>query len=216
MRSAIVVAGGSSERFGDREKALAPYDGDPMLARVARAVAPTVDDLVINCRADQRPDFEFALDRASLSLARSQVRFAVDDRPDRGPVAGLRRGLEVAAHDRAVVVPCDLPLLESAFVARLFEAHASERPDAVVPRCDGYRQPLCAVYDASAARRACETVLESDRRRMADVLDELEVAELAESRIEAWTEPHRLRAVDTPAALRRLRDGRRLLERTEQ
>ncbi|MCU4743230.1 molybdenum cofactor guanylyltransferase [Halobacteria archaeon AArc-m2/3/4] len=202
-RSAIVVAGGYSRRFGDREKALATLEGIPMLVRVARAVSPAVDELVVNCRADQRPDFERALASVNLDAG---VRFAIDQRTDEGPVTGLRRALETATGESAVVVPCDLPLLETRFVDRLFDSHRRADTAAVVPRVDGYLQPLCAVYTVSAALEACTTTLEADRYRLFDVLDELDIAVLEEQRLEEWTEPARLEAIDTPASLQRLRE----------
>ncbi|WP_276255108.1 molybdenum cofactor guanylyltransferase [Halomontanus rarus] len=200
-RSAIIVAGGYSRRFGDREKALAALEGTPMLVRVARAVAPAVDELVCNCRADQRPGFERALEAADLEL-----RFAIDRRPDRGPVAGLARALQTATGESAVVVPCDLPLLETAFVDRLFAGHRQSDAAAFVPRVDDYLQPLCAVYTVSAALEACTTALEADRRRLFDVLGELDIAVLEEERLEKWTDLVRLEAIDTPASLQRLRE----------
>lgn len=200
-RSATIVAGGYSRRFGDREKALATLEGTPMLVHVARAAAPAVDELVVNCRADQQSAFERALAAADLEAG-----FAIDRRPDRGPVAGLARALETATGESTLVVPCDLPLLETAFVDRLFAGHRRSDAAAVVPRVDDYLQPLCAVYTVSAALEACTTALEADRRRLFDVLDELDIAVLEEER----TEPGRLQAVDTPASLRRLHGTKRV------
>lgn len=199
MRSAVVVAGGFSERFGDREKALATAVGEPMIARVVRAVAPVVGEVVVNCRPDQRGAFE-----AVLPLG---TRFALDrdGERDAGPVAGLARGLAAADGDGAVALACDLPLLETELVARLFELHERRDCDAVVPVLDAYPQPLATVYDTRRARRACEAALRAGERRLIAAVSGLETARVPESELREWTDPDRLRAVDTPVDLARVR-----------
>lgn len=194
MRSAVVVAGGSSERFGDREKALACVAGDPMISRVVRAAAPEVGEVVVNCRPDQRAEFAGALP--------SGTRFALDrpDECDAGPVTGLARGLAVATGDRTIALACDLPLLEAEVVSGLFERFEAHDCEAVVPVLESYRQPLCAVYDTRRARRACEAARRAGERRLLEAvagLDAVEIGERADS--------GRLRAVDTPAELERVR-----------
>jgi len=192
--SAVVVAGGRSTRFGDREKALAPIDGTPMLRRVADRVVPLVDEFVVNCRQDQREAFADALD----GLA---PRFAVDPVPDRGPVAGLRTGLRVAAGRRAVALACDRPFVEPGLFAHLLDRARVTDAAAVVPRADGRPQPLSAVYDVRAARGACTRVLDRGDRRLAAVLDELAVTTVAEATVVDLASPRALANVNTPAHL---------------
>lgn len=47
----IIVAGGSSSRFG-ADKLMADVDGEPLIARTIDAVAPHVDMLVVACRPE--------------------------------------------------------------------------------------------------------------------------------------------------------------------
>ncbi len=199
MRSAVVVAGGFSERFGDREKALATVAGEPMIARVVRAVAPVVGEVVVNCRPDQRGAFEAVLPPGT--------RFALDrdGERDAGPVAGLARGLAAADGDGAVALACDLPLLETELVARLFELHERRDCDAVVPVLDGYPQPLATVYDTRRACQACEAALRAGERRLIAAVSGLGTVRVPESELREWTNPDRLRAVDTPVDLARVR-----------
>lgn len=199
MRSAVVVGGGFSERFGDREKALARVAGEPMIARVVRAVAPEVAEVVVNCRPDQRAGFQRVL------LAETRFALDRDDERDAGPVAGLARGLRVADGDRTVALACDLPLLETELVARLFETHERSGCDAVVPALEGYPQPLAAVYDSRRIRRACESALRADERRLIAAVSGLETVRVPESNLREWSDPDRLRAVDTPVDLARVR-----------
>jgi len=77
----VVVAGGRSTRFGAREKALAEMNGEPMLRRVVEALGTVTDEVVVNCRRDQRDAFAAALDGVDTG-----VRFALNEQPDEGPL----------------------------------------------------------------------------------------------------------------------------------
>lgn len=197
MPGAVVVAGGYSRRFGGREKALARVDGSPMLERVVRALAPAVDEVVINCREPQRPAFERALSRID-----AETRFAVDPAPDLGPAAGLERGLSAATADTVAVAACDLPLLVPAVPRLLFERHAADC-EATVPRRDGYDRPLCAVYEVEPALAACRAAREASGPSLRAVLDRLETRTVTEDRIADLVDPRRLDAVDEPSGVSR-------------
>lgn len=194
-RAGIVVAGGRSERFGGREKALATLGDRALIAHAVDAVAPVGEEVVVNCRPDQREPFADALgDRA--------VRFAVDEAADGGPVAGLRTALRATDRKYAAVLPCDAPLVEPAFLAHLCER--ARRRTGAMPVVDGAVRPFPAAIHVRAAGAACGEALAADGsldafREALDplVLDETEVA--------AFTDPATLRDVDTPRDLRRLR-----------
>lgn len=159
MRSGLVLAGGRSPRFGDRDGALAEVDGTPAVRRIAERLDSIVDEVVVHCRAEQRS----AVDAA---LAGLDCRLAVDPVPDEGPIAGMRTGFRVASGDRAAVVACDMPRTDAHLLDRLFESCGAT----AVPRSDGRLHPLHAVYDAAAARAACERTLAAGSRRLYDLL----------------------------------------------
>jgi molybdopterin-guanine dinucleotide biosynthesis protein A len=81
-----------------------------------------------------------------------------DDVLDRGPLAGVARGLAGAADagcGLAVVCATDLPLLAPAVVLRLLDLVGPD-DDVVVPVVDGQVHPLCAVYRTGLAGAAAE------------------------------------------------------------
>jgi molybdopterin-guanine dinucleotide biosynthesis protein A len=192
-RSGLVVAGGRSERFGDREKALAPVEGTPMLRRVVDRVAPLVEDLVVNCRADQRVGFDAVLapDHA--------VRFALDPVADEGPLHGLRTGLAAARGEYTVVLACDLPRVSPALLRELVAT--AEGAAGAVPVVDGVRQPLCAVYRTESARSACVTAIDGGSDSLQAVLDALDPATTPERDVAKVCDPDTLESVNRPGAL---------------
>ncbi|MFB6081438.1 MAG: molybdenum cofactor guanylyltransferase [Halanaeroarchaeum sp.] len=170
MRTAVVLAGGFATRFDGRDKAVVEVAGRPMIRRVVDAVAQVVDEVVVNARTDQRDAIESAL------AGRPDYRFAFDDEPDRGPLAGMATGLAATTTEWSAVVACDMPLVDPAFVDYLF-SRASDH-DAAIPvhRDDGraWPQPLQAVYRTETVRdRARETLAAGGESPMAllDALD---------------------------------------------
>ncbi|WP_231183329.1 molybdenum cofactor guanylyltransferase [Haladaptatus sp. DYF46] len=170
MPAGVIVAGGRSTRFGKPDKAVAPLAGVPMIRRVADRVDEAVDELIVNCREDQRAAIADALSGYSLPS-----RFAVDTDPGTGPMAGIRTGLAACDHDVAVVLACDMPFVDPKIVSSLFD-HATGH-DAVVPRLDdGWFQTTHAVYRRDPMVEACDAALARGERRVVDPLFELDYA----------------------------------------
>ncbi|MFA1611670.1 molybdenum cofactor guanylyltransferase [Halobellus rubicundus] len=206
MRAALVLAGGRSTRFGDRDKAVADLAGTPMIRRVVDRVAGVVDEVVINCRSDQEDAISDAFADAEVDPA-----FAVDREPDAGPMAGIARGLEAVSAEYAFVVACDMPFVDPAFAEHLFERAAGH--DAAVPRLDEWFQTTQAVYRAAPMREACLRALERDDSRIVAPLSDLEKVVLDREEIERVTSVETFENLNTreefDRAVERLRgDGR--------
>ena len=199
MRTAVVVAGGRSTRFEAGDKAVADLAGTPMIRRVADRLAAVVDELVVNCRDDQRAAIETALDGFSLPVC-----YAVDDKGDRGPMAGIMVGLGAATGEYAAVVACDMPFVEPALVGHLFE-RATGR-EAAVPRPDGWFQTTQAVYDADAMVDACRRALDDGQRRVAVTLDALNVAVIDRDEVERHATVESFENLNTREAVEAARD----------
>jgi len=78
--------------------------------------------------------------------------------PPSGPLGGLAAGLAAMEHDLAIVVACDMPLLNPDLLRYLIERAAGV--DAAVPLTGQEFEPLHAAY-----RRSC---LPAIRRRLAN------------------------------------------------
>lgn len=193
MRSGVVVAGGYSTRFGETDKAVAELAGRALIRRVVDRLDAVVDELVINCRADQQTAISDVMEDSR------EITYALDETPDRGPVAGIFQGLSHATGEFACVVACDMPFIEPALIRRLFER--ADGTDGAVPRIDGRRQPLQAVYRREPMCRACAEALENGNPRLLTVLDELECVTV--DGIEAVASSRSFENVNTRADLRR-------------
>jgi molybdopterin-guanine dinucleotide biosynthesis protein A len=190
MRAAVVIAGGRSTRFGDRDKAVAPLAGTPMIRRVVDRIAGVVDEVVINCRADQVDAIADAVEGSGFDPS-----FAVDREPDEGPMAGIGRGLEAVSSEYAFVVACDMPFVDPAFASFLFER--AEAHDAAVPRPDEWYQTTQAVYRTAPMAAACRRALDRGEHRIVAPLDDLDMVVVGSAEIERVAAPDTFENVNT-------------------
>ena len=102
----IVLAAGASRRLG-HPKQLVEFEGEPLIvraARIASAVAPTV---VVT-----RPEFADLVPHAVINEA-----------PDEGIASSIRAGVNACDGD-VLLMLCDQPLITSAHLRALVDAHA--------------------------------------------------------------------------------------------
>lgn len=92
----ILLVGGSSSRFGS-PKELAQFEGETLADRAWRLLGEACDE-------------RLAVGRDGLAD------------PGTGPVAAIAAGLRAAAHELAVVIPVDMPLLTGAALGLLAAA----------------------------------------------------------------------------------------------
>lgn len=136
-RAAVVLAGGRSDRMG-RDKASLDWLGIPLVAHVAGVVGDALDHgpVVVVRSAGQ-----------ALPPLPAGVEVVEDRAAGRGPLQGLRDGLDVLAGRAEVAFACgvDAPLLVPAFVHRVVDAVGAD-VDAAIPVVAGRRHPLLAAY----------------------------------------------------------------------
>jgi molybdopterin-guanine dinucleotide biosynthesis protein A len=139
--AAVILAGGQSRRMG-RPKALLPFDEVTLLGSVVERLRRVTGNVIVVGSAGAAP---------VLTVGVTVVH---DERPDGGPLEGLRVGLRAAAEHAATafVTGCDYPFVSSQ-LARALVDELSDDVDAVVPRIDGVWQPLLAAYRVAVAAR---------------------------------------------------------------
>ncbi|WP_440007670.1 molybdenum cofactor guanylyltransferase [Halomicrococcus sp. SG-WS-1] len=177
MAAGLVVAGGQSTRFGEGDKAVAELAGVPMIRRVADELESAVDELVVNCRREQTDSL-----RTALSGYERPVRFAEDDEPDRGPMAGIRTGLHAVDETYAFVVACDMPFVNRELVEYLFDRASGH--DAAVPQLDDqWFQTTHAVYRAEPMAAACDAALDRGEHKIIEPLFDLDYVVVGEDEV---------------------------------
>jgi molybdopterin-guanine dinucleotide biosynthesis protein A len=141
----IVLCGGRSSRMG-RAKAWLPWQGQPMVAHVVGVLHQVVDEVVVvSSRKLELPPLDACVVR--------------DREPERGPLAGIREGLERLGAELAFVTATDAPFLEPGFVRALLSHRR-----AAAAQIGGFVEALSAVYPR-AALPCAEALLAAGRLR---------------------------------------------------
>jgi len=188
-RSAVVLAGGRSSRFG-RDKLIEPVDGRPLLERAIEGVQTLATDVVVVAA----PDAELAVPDG--------VRVVHDPVGFEGPLAGLATGLGETTEEIVVVVGGDMPTLVTAVLESMASGLDDPAIAAVVLAHDGRPRPLPMVVRRAAALAAARSSLEGGDRRLRALVEALSTLVIPE---DTWLrldpEGATLRDIDTPADL---------------
>ena len=182
MRSAVILAGGSSLRLG-AEKSLLAFDDKPLICWTVEILSQATDEVIIVARdrrhAESLERIIFESNADAGSNPPPKAFFTWDSIPGFGPVAGLEAGMRRARGRLAFATGCDLPFLKLEVIDRLFEL-ADELSDdsvayeAAVPvQPNGFFEPLHSVYDREKMQIACIRALENGERRIHVPLQEL-------------------------------------------
>jgi molybdopterin-guanine dinucleotide biosynthesis protein A len=160
-RAGFVLVGGRSKRMG-RDKALLPWNAEPLVEHVAK----TVELAAGNVALAGAPERYRNLHRPSLP----------DLRPGLGPLSGIESSLASARGDWNLIVACDMPDLDAKWLSKLLDRAEFENLACVAARDGvGNVHPLCAVY-----RHDCLAAVQSaiDRRslRAQNLLEDLKAA----------------------------------------
>lgn len=140
-----------------RDKALLPFHGSTLAAVIAREVASA---------------------SGSATLVGNPALGIPDLYPGEGPLGGILTALQHSNADWNLIVACDMPYANRAFLARLLAAAAERDADAMLPRGpSGQLEPLCAVYHRRA-RPAIQASFDAGTRKVTAALEGLSVASL--------------------------------------
>lgn len=190
----VILAGGGATRFGGAPKGLELVGGERIIDRVAAALRPVTDELLLVANA---PNADAWL---------PGVRRERDLRTGAGALGGLHAALTHAGGNSILLVAWDMPFVPSALLAALRARgeSATERAsgtenavdamstvDAVLPESDGSRrgvEPLCAWY-APGCLAAVEATLDRDDLRVIGFHDLVRVARFPLDDVRVFGDP---------------------------
>ena len=135
--AAVVLAAGSSQRFGEDNKLLATIDGTPLIRRVVDAIAKSdVHQIIVVTGHDA--------DDVSTALAGAKVTFVHNAQHAEGISGSIRTGIERVEGEMqgALICLADMPETEPLLINRLIDRFASSgHQDIVCPTLpDGERR----------------------------------------------------------------------------
>lgn len=137
----LILAGGQGARMHGQDKGLVVLRGEPMVAHVARRLAPQVSRLIVsaNRHLDLYARYGDVVRDGEADLGAWQ-----------GPLLGIAAGLAAAQREAwLVVAPCDTPFLPADLAARLVRAAESANAPMAYAVADGQRHSACMALRTS-------------------------------------------------------------------
>lgn len=128
--TSIILAGGKSSRMGYQNKSFLRL-GESYFIEIALEKVKNFNEIII---VTNKP-YEYR---------HLGVKVVKDILPSTGPLGGIYTGLKHAKYDNSIIFPCDMPFVNYKLLEHI--ARIAKDYDAVVPKVDGYYQPLCSAY----------------------------------------------------------------------
>jgi molybdopterin-guanine dinucleotide biosynthesis protein A len=165
----IVLAGGENRRMG-ADKAFLKIAGRPMIEHVFRAIGSVVSRIIV---VTNTPDV----------YAQYNVEVTTDAINRRGSLIGIYSGLLKSRDEHNFVVACDMPFMNRDLLS--FMACLAGSADVIVPKVEGFVEPLHAVYRRSLLP-VIEDHIERDQRRIKGIFEDLRVRYVTEEEIDRF------------------------------
>jgi molybdopterin-guanine dinucleotide biosynthesis protein A len=186
----VILAGGQAARYGGLPKGLERVGGARIIDRVADALRPATDALLLVANDPAAPTWL------------PDVPVATDVRLGLGSLGGIHAAL-VRAGQPVLVVAWDMPFVPTGLLAAL--RAAGDDADAVVPESGSPRglEPLCAYY-TPACVEPIERRLDVGDLRVVGFFEDVRLARLPAETVARFGDPARMfMNVNTPDDLAR-------------
>jgi len=196
QKSAVILAGGFSRRFG-RDKGLVVLAGKPLILHVIDQVSKVADEvLVVVSSEEQKNKFEAILEE--------KANLVIDKDDSQSPLVGAITGFECANAEYSLLLPCDTPLVSTRIVQFLLDI-CTDRSAAIPRWPGGYIEPLQAVYRTESALTAAKTALKQGKMNMRSMIDNLRGVRYVSMMVLEQLEPELLTFfnVNTPQDLKK-------------
>jgi molybdopterin-guanine dinucleotide biosynthesis protein A len=152
--SAFILAGGKSTRMG-ADKAFVELNGRTLLSSALDIACAVAKDVRIVGSPEKFAKYAPVVE---------------DIFRDCGPLGGIHAALRGSHSEFNLMLAIDMPFVTSSFL-RYLTAEAAIAPEvAVVPRCGGRLQPLCAVYRPEFFH-AAETALTAGQNKIGKLFE---------------------------------------------
>lgn len=117
MKSAIILCGGQSRRMG-QDKGSMNINNKPMIIHVLDSLNTIIDEAIIVLNDENRiRKYKEFIDENEYAF---KIKFVEDEIKDKGPLSGIRTGLENISSNYGLVLPCDSPFVTKKHVKNLF------------------------------------------------------------------------------------------------
>lgn len=152
MLTIVIQAGGESRRMG-QDKALLPFLGQPLVARIVARFRPIADEMLVTTNRPEAYQF--------LGLP-----LYADLLPGRGALGGVYTALKLAQNPCVAIIACDMPFASPALASAERDMLLANQNDLVIPHSGEGLEPFHAVYRRESCLPAIEATLQAGKWRV--------------------------------------------------
>ncbi len=171
-----------------QDKGLLSFHDKPLLFYALETASMVADEIILILRDDDQ--LKRYKDMIKKFKLKTDLRIYLDEIIDKGPLMGIYIGLKNIGSDRALVVPCDSPLVKESYINNSFSFYDDEYESMVPQWPDGRIEPLHAIYNKSITGKI-KKLLNEDKRDVRSLFEiskvkYVEVKSLDESTRSFW------------------------------
>lgn len=156
--SLVLLAGGKSSRLNaEKEKALLKLVGsETIIESIINCLKDIFDEIIIV--TNNIDDYKFLGFKVVPDIVKGK-----------GPLGGIYTGLKSSNEERNFVLGCDMPFVNAGLIKYMLKF---KDPDIVIPRFNGYIEPLHAVYSKNILPTV-ETQLEKEELKISETIKKI-------------------------------------------
>lgn len=195
-RSAIILGGGSSSRFGE-DKGIMRLNNKPLLNHTIDAIKGIIGEVIVVTSSEERA-------KEYSKIVSPNVRFVIDIGDSKGPLVGALTGFNAAQGKYSLLLPFDLPFVSREIVSLLFDLCIGKA--AVIPRWPNTQiEPLHAVYHTKQALEAAKKALANNELDMRAMISKLQGVRYISTLVIKQLDPdlHTFFNINTPLDLKK-------------
>ncbi|MGQ9639144.1 MAG: molybdenum cofactor guanylyltransferase [Candidatus Bathyarchaeia archaeon] len=194
-RGGIILAGGSSSRFG-KNKALIMFSGKALIRHVVDNCIGTIEQLVVTIGKEEDPAPFFKVLPPNIQIVQDRWEY-------KNPLNGISTGIKFLDAEYCLVLPCDTPYIKPGVLNILFqEVYGFDLAVPIWP--NGYIEPLVAVYKVESTIEALRSIGEYNKSRVDRLVSSLKRVKHVNVEIFTVVDPHLISFlnINSPSDLR--------------
>jgi molybdopterin-guanine dinucleotide biosynthesis protein A len=203
QKSAIILAGGFSTRFG-QDKGLVQLADKPLIKHILDTISEIVDKRILVVSTKTQAE-NYA------RVVGSDVNVCIDEMEVHSPLVGALTGFKEASGDYAILLSSDTPFVSRDVLSLLLVLCLGK--NAVLPRWpNGYTEPLQGIYHLQPSLKAAKNTLEEGKLNMQSMIDKLQRVRYVSTLVLQQFDPE-LRTFFNINTLLDLRKAQKMLDR---
>jgi molybdopterin-guanine dinucleotide biosynthesis protein A len=164
--SGVILAGGSSKRFGGTTKANVVINGETIISRIISTISDLfVEIIIVTNKPEEFQEF-------------IQYKIVKDQYLKAGPLGGIHAALKASSEDAIFVFAGDMPFLDKEIISDQINEFSKRQHDVLIPEVNQFIEPLHAIYRKSVLNHLERFLLEGKSRAVRDFLSEVNVGYL--------------------------------------